>query len=210
MTVKLQACHEKLEDEQAARELLLQETKAQREEVDAAHVTHARLFQLQQNLNEMAAENATLQLNHDALRQELAFSALTAGGVDQEMFDSDSGEMILVPALSSMSPSDAYDVYMENCTLRSQLHQVKRQLSQAVQEFEMQCEVRHASGLADTRETLEQLQACEAERDRLQLELDRARHAPCLLYTSDAADEEDSVDLGGRRIHKKMNRIQFK
>src|SRR5665648_1272236 len=26
---------------------------------------------------------------------------------------------------------------------------------------------------------------------------------PCLLYTSDAADEEDSVDLGGRRIIKK-------
>eukprot|EP00658_Telonema_sp_P-2_P069313 TRINITY_DN58474_c0_g1_i1.p1 TRINITY_DN58474_c0_g1~~TRINITY_DN58474_c0_g1_i1.p1 ORF type:complete len:117 (+),score=44.46 TRINITY_DN58474_c0_g1_i1:55-405(+) len=25
----------------------------------------------------------------------------------------------------------------------------------------------------------------------------------CLLYTSDAADEEDSVDLGGRRILKK-------
>src|SRR5674536_274296 len=25
----------------------------------------------------------------------------------------------------------------------------------------------------------------------------------CLLYTSDAADEEDSVDLGGRRIVKK-------
>ena len=23
----------------------------------------------------------------------------------------------------------------------------------------------------------------------------------CLLYTSDAADEEDSVDLGGRRIN---------
>src|SRR5664280_3686321 len=27
--------------------------------------------------------------------------------------------------------------------------------------------------------------------------------ANCLLYTSDAADEEDSVDLGGRRIIKK-------
>src|SRR5664279_2138794 len=27
-------------------------------------------------------------------------------------------------------------------------------------------------------------------------------HTPCLLYTSDAADEEDSVDLGGRRIIK--------
>ena len=29
--------------------------------------------------------------------------------------------------------------------------------------------------------------------------------SPCLLYTSDAADEEDSVDLGGRRIIKKKN-----
>eukprot|EP00658_Telonema_sp_P-2_P050407 TRINITY_DN38448_c0_g1_i1.p1 TRINITY_DN38448_c0_g1~~TRINITY_DN38448_c0_g1_i1.p1 ORF type:complete len:149 (-),score=13.66 TRINITY_DN38448_c0_g1_i1:25-471(-) len=27
----------------------------------------------------------------------------------------------------------------------------------------------------------------------------------CLLYTSDAADEEDSGDLGGRRITKKQN-----
>eukprot|EP00658_Telonema_sp_P-2_P037872 TRINITY_DN2721_c0_g1_i25.p1 TRINITY_DN2721_c0_g1~~TRINITY_DN2721_c0_g1_i25.p1 ORF type:complete len:171 (-),score=21.32 TRINITY_DN2721_c0_g1_i25:2-514(-) len=33
------------------------------------------------------------------------------------------------------------------------------------------------------------------------------RHiATCLLYTSDAADEEDSVDLGGRRIIKKKKR----
>ena len=28
----------------------------------------------------------------------------------------------------------------------------------------------------------------------------------CLLYTSDAADEEDSVDLGGRRIIKKKTK----
>eukprot|EP00658_Telonema_sp_P-2_P047798 TRINITY_DN36389_c0_g1_i1.p1 TRINITY_DN36389_c0_g1~~TRINITY_DN36389_c0_g1_i1.p1 ORF type:complete len:235 (+),score=43.18 TRINITY_DN36389_c0_g1_i1:174-878(+) len=32
-----------------------------------------------------------------------------------------------------------------------------------------------------------------------------APHPVCLLYTSDAADEEDSVDLGGRRIIKKKN-----
>ena len=31
----------------------------------------------------------------------------------------------------------------------------------------------------------------------------------CLLYTSDAADERSSVDLGGRRIIKKKNRTQF-
>eukprot|EP00656_Telonema_subtile_P056176 TRINITY_DN8918_c0_g1_i1.p1 TRINITY_DN8918_c0_g1~~TRINITY_DN8918_c0_g1_i1.p1 ORF type:complete len:112 (+),score=12.10 TRINITY_DN8918_c0_g1_i1:137-472(+) len=30
---------------------------------------------------------------------------------------------------------------------------------------------------------------------------------PCLLYTSDAADEEDSVDLGGRRIIKKKKKV---
>ena len=31
-------------------------------------------------------------------------------------------------------------------------------------------------------------------------------HRICLLYTSDAADERSSVDLGGRRIIKKKNR----
>eukprot|EP00658_Telonema_sp_P-2_P079192 TRINITY_DN7589_c0_g1_i9.p2 TRINITY_DN7589_c0_g1~~TRINITY_DN7589_c0_g1_i9.p2 ORF type:complete len:140 (+),score=48.67 TRINITY_DN7589_c0_g1_i9:284-703(+) len=32
----------------------------------------------------------------------------------------------------------------------------------------------------------------------------------CLLYTSDAADEEDSVDLGGRRIIKKKKKKEKK
>ena len=36
------------------------------------------------------------------------------------------------------------------------------------------------------------------------------RDAPCLLYTSDAADERSSVDLGGRRIIKKKQKIQKK
>eukprot|EP00656_Telonema_subtile_P054094 TRINITY_DN7985_c0_g1_i2.p2 TRINITY_DN7985_c0_g1~~TRINITY_DN7985_c0_g1_i2.p2 ORF type:complete len:104 (-),score=17.08 TRINITY_DN7985_c0_g1_i2:10-321(-) len=33
---------------------------------------------------------------------------------------------------------------------------------------------------------------------------------PCLLYTSDAADEEDSVDLGGRRILKKKKKRRWR
>ena len=36
---------------------------------------------------------------------------------------------------------------------------------------------------------------------------------PCLLYTSDAADERSSVDLGGRRIIKKKktgNDVEFR
>ena len=32
------------------------------------------------------------------------------------------------------------------------------------------------------------------------------RAAACLLYTSDAADERSSVDLGGRRIIKKKKK----
>ena len=34
----------------------------------------------------------------------------------------------------------------------------------------------------------------------------RAPGSGCLLYTSDAADERSSVDLGGRRIIKKKNK----
>ena len=33
----------------------------------------------------------------------------------------------------------------------------------------------------------------------------RMSYSGCLLYTSDAADERSSVDLGGRRIIKKKN-----
>ena len=33
---------------------------------------------------------------------------------------------------------------------------------------------------------------------------------PCLLYTSDAADERSSVDLGGRRIIKKKKKKEKK
>ena len=35
---------------------------------------------------------------------------------------------------------------------------------------------------------------------------DTADFSACLLYTSDAADERSSVDLGGRRIIKKKNK----
>ena len=34
---------------------------------------------------------------------------------------------------------------------------------------------------------------------------DKIVYNSCLLYTSDAADERSSVDLGGRRIIKKKN-----
>ena len=36
----------------------------------------------------------------------------------------------------------------------------------------------------------------------------RAQNPDCLLYTSDAADEEDSGDLGGRRTIKKKKQKQ--
>ena len=40
---------------------------------------------------------------------------------------------------------------------------------------------------------------------RAELEQPLHRSHTCLLYTSDAADERSSVDLGGRRIIKKKN-----
>ena len=42
----------------------------------------------------------------------------------------------------------------------------------------------------------------------LQPEVTDDRVRACLLYTSDAADERSSVDLGGRRIIKKKNTTQ--
>ena len=36
-----------------------------------------------------------------------------------------------------------------------------------------------------------------------------AQTTACLLYTSDAADERSSVDLGGRRIIKKKNMMNI-
>ena len=38
------------------------------------------------------------------------------------------------------------------------------------------------------------------------LEMVEARREACLLYTSDAADERSSVDLGGRRIIQKKTK----
>ena len=35
------------------------------------------------------------------------------------------------------------------------------------------------------------------------------QNSGCLLYTSDAADERSSVDLGGRRIIKKKKKVDI-
>src|SRR5665648_1285824 len=41
---------------------------------------------------------------------------------------------------------------------------------------------------------------------KIEGEVKKIKVNTCLLYTSDAADEEDSVDLGGRRIIKKKKK----
>ena len=45
--------------------------------------------------------------------------------------------------------------------------------------------------------------AIDETRREVRIEGRPIRVKPCLLYTSDAADERSSVDLGGRRIIKK-------
>ena len=43
--------------------------------------------------------------------------------------------------------------------------------------------------------------------DRCRADLSDDHPESCLLYTSDAADERSSVDLGGRRIIKKKKKV---
>eukprot|EP00658_Telonema_sp_P-2_P026308 TRINITY_DN20611_c0_g1_i4.p1 TRINITY_DN20611_c0_g1~~TRINITY_DN20611_c0_g1_i4.p1 ORF type:complete len:148 (-),score=44.92 TRINITY_DN20611_c0_g1_i4:59-502(-) len=50
----------------------------------------------------------------------------------------------------------------------------------------------------------------QAVRERAFNIIEVALYQGCLLYTSDAADEEDSVDLGGRRIIKKKNKKRLR
>ena len=46
-------------------------------------------------------------------------------------------------------------------------------------------------------------------REATHIEIKAAYRKACLLYTSDAADERSSVDLGGRRIIKKKNQTKI-
>eukprot|EP00658_Telonema_sp_P-2_P034140 TRINITY_DN24949_c0_g1_i1.p1 TRINITY_DN24949_c0_g1~~TRINITY_DN24949_c0_g1_i1.p1 ORF type:complete len:194 (-),score=56.17 TRINITY_DN24949_c0_g1_i1:32-529(-) len=48
------------------------------------------------------------------------------------------------------------------------------------------------------------------QQEREKQAIDDPKNKSCLLYTSDAADEEDSVDLGGRRIIKKKKKERKK
>ena len=71
-------------------------------------------------------------------------------------------------------------------------------------------------GLGDVYKRQDQIDAGRDQNDRvkhhaprdeyLDFPLPVARGGNCLLYTSDAADERSSVDLGGRRIIKKKKK----
>ena len=63
-------------------------------------------------------------------------------------------------------------------------------------------------GRAEIAEPVERLQQLskDKEKEKAGFKLRDSQYTqfrPCLLYTSDAADERSSVDLGGRRIIKK-------
>ena len=62
---------------------------------------------------------------------------------------------------------------------------------------------------ADRRAVQRQRVEVADERVRRQHRQRREQRVRCLLYTSDAADERSSVDLGGRRIIKKKNETQL-
>mgnify|MGYP003377301270 CR=1 FL=1 len=65
-----------------------------------------------------------------------------------------------------------------------------------------------SNAVAATIRTMDQaMEAAGTTIDAMKKELEVvSKTYPCLLYTSDAADERSSVDLGGLRIIKKKNR----
>ena len=67
--------------------------------------------------------------------------------------------------------------------------------------------IRDRSGSAGALDTLSFYQACRAHLTAEGLLAVNLLGRSCLLYTSDAADERSSVDLGGRRIIKKKKRV---
>eukprot|EP00828_Plagiopyla_frontata_P007893 TRINITY_DN1382_c0_g1_i1.p2 TRINITY_DN1382_c0_g1~~TRINITY_DN1382_c0_g1_i1.p2 ORF type:complete len:199 (+),score=34.97 TRINITY_DN1382_c0_g1_i1:240-836(+) len=56
-------------------------------------------------------------------------------------------------------------------------------------------------GIMKQKKKMELEMSHKVQQEQFEQQMQLYRH--CLLYTSDAADEEDSVDLGGRRIIKK-------
>eukprot|EP00658_Telonema_sp_P-2_P070805 TRINITY_DN6019_c0_g1_i3.p1 TRINITY_DN6019_c0_g1~~TRINITY_DN6019_c0_g1_i3.p1 ORF type:complete len:1302 (+),score=267.38 TRINITY_DN6019_c0_g1_i3:138-4043(+) len=86
--------------------------------------------------------------------------------------------------------------------------------TESSQEFEMRTATRH--GVACALESSAASLTEDSIRSTLTFMMKRAlgdeqhqvrQQLTCLLYTSDAADEEDSVDLGGRRIIKKKKKM---
>ena len=69
--------------------------------------------------------------------------------------------------------------------------------------------------IRDSNETLRELdtfldgELADETRAAIQSHLGGCMDCLCLLYTSDAADERSSVDLGGRRIIKKKKKPQY-
>ena len=62
------------------------------------------------------------------------------------------------------------------------------------------------SGPPRSAQALQSLQSSRPDHRLLRNRTAQFAGQPCLLYTSDAADERSSVDLGGRRIIKKKNK----
>ena len=72
--------------------------------------------------------------------------------------------------------------------------------------YKRQVEPRSVAAGAHSRSPAKNASASRSSSSSCSMGLSNARNditQPCLLYTSDAADERSSVDLGGRRIIKK-------
>eukprot|EP00658_Telonema_sp_P-2_P017637 TRINITY_DN16874_c0_g1_i2.p1 TRINITY_DN16874_c0_g1~~TRINITY_DN16874_c0_g1_i2.p1 ORF type:complete len:150 (-),score=67.52 TRINITY_DN16874_c0_g1_i2:82-531(-) len=140
----------------------------------------------------------------DKLHDQEETRAAAQGDSDLKRMDTNKDHVVSEQEfLNAGGSKDEFKLYDENRDgVLDGAEMAKRAAAQASAESDTKLMDANRDRMVDEREFL----AGGGSKD----EFDRYdRNRDCLLYTSDAADEEDSVDLGGRRIIKKKKKDGF-
>eukprot|EP00656_Telonema_subtile_P036501 TRINITY_DN40505_c0_g1_i1.p1 TRINITY_DN40505_c0_g1~~TRINITY_DN40505_c0_g1_i1.p1 ORF type:complete len:249 (-),score=79.87 TRINITY_DN40505_c0_g1_i1:11-757(-) len=162
---------------------------ALREEHDRLKLLQARNTQLEGQCTELRTQQEALLKERGAMQRELSSERAWLEAQLRDKLRSQTQEQSELRA--QLSAQQALEVHSERAAkaaMRSQLEEEVGCLRAALE----------AQGSSHQRMLREQEGLVRVLQQALQEER-------CLLYTSDAADEEDSVDLGGRRTLKKKN-----
>eukprot|EP00658_Telonema_sp_P-2_P079895 TRINITY_DN784_c0_g1_i7.p1 TRINITY_DN784_c0_g1~~TRINITY_DN784_c0_g1_i7.p1 ORF type:complete len:243 (-),score=68.92 TRINITY_DN784_c0_g1_i7:53-781(-) len=166
---------------------------AQPESVERAQEENMMALSAMDSVQELMRVDS---MEDDADEQELDDRlAAVANTVDldgpvEAALEADLGEMEELLLQLRSEPTDEKQVQLKFGLFEKYMETVEKTRSQVL-EFWSECKTDfHESGVQEVEKSLADMDGC-------------------LLYTSDAADEEDSVDLGGRRIIKKKKKKTY-